>query len=142
MNARDMIKRHEGLRLNKYRDSEGNWTIGYGHLILDGERMPDAITIAEAENLFEGDYQDAYQLCERFIPDWSVLSDIRKAVLTDMAFNLGHRLLGFKRMFFYLEMHDYLSVSMEMLDSKWAEQVGERAQELSKLMFYNLEGVV
>ena len=31
--AKDMIKVHEGLRLDKYMDSRGFPTIGYGHLI-------------------------------------------------------------------------------------------------------------
>ena len=34
--AKEMIKVHEGLRLDKYLDSRGFPTIGYGHLIEKG----------------------------------------------------------------------------------------------------------
>ena len=40
---KEMIKVHEGLRLDKYLDSRGFPTIGYGHLIEKGETMPDAL---------------------------------------------------------------------------------------------------
>ena len=35
----DLIKRFEGLRFEPYRDAAGLLTIGYGHLIRDGEGL-------------------------------------------------------------------------------------------------------
>ena len=53
----------------------------------------------------------------------------------DMLFNLGlSRLSGFKRMFRALRKGDYDTASKEMLDSKWARQVGPRAKRLAKMM--------
>nr|WP_242389724.1 lysozyme [Kosakonia cowanii] len=46
-----LIKSFEGLRLEKYRDAVGKWTIGYGHLILPNENFPRPITEAEADAL-------------------------------------------------------------------------------------------
>ena len=51
-----MIKVHEGLRLDKYMDSRGFPTIGYGHLIEPGESMPDRISKQKADELFDEDY--------------------------------------------------------------------------------------
>ncbi|ANR79919.1 muraminidase [Kosakonia sacchari] len=50
-----LIKSFEGLRLEKYKDAVGKWTIGYGHLILPDEKFPHAITEAEAEALLRTD---------------------------------------------------------------------------------------
>ena len=50
-----------------------------------------------------------------------------------MAFNLGiYGLLTFKKFLKYLKNEEYVKASKEMLDSKWAKQVGSRARELSE----------
>jgi len=52
-----------------------------------------------------------------------------------MAFNLGFNgLMQFKRMWKHLGRHDYPGAAKEMLNSKWAFQVGNRAIELAKIM--------
>ena len=48
----EFIKRFQGLSLEKYRDAEGLWVIGYGHLIREGERFDGCLTHAQAEMLF------------------------------------------------------------------------------------------
>jgi len=63
------------------------------------------------------------------------LTQTRKDVLTEMAFNLGiPRLNGFKKMWKAIENGDYETAADEQLDSKWARQVGVRAMRLSKRM--------
>ena len=52
-----------------------------------------------------------------------------------MMFNLGKtRLSKFVKMRDAIEDHDYNRAAKEMLDSKWADQVGNRAVELAELM--------
>jgi lysozyme len=52
-----------------------------------------------------------------------------------MAFNLGiPRLKLFKNMWSAIHRKDYERASVEMLDSKWAEQVKGRATRLSDIM--------
>jgi lysozyme len=56
-------------------------------------------------------------------------------VLISMAFNLGVQgLLGFTRMLSYSQDGDYSGAAEEMLSSKWATQVGNRAVELAGMM--------
>ena len=55
--TRAMIKEHEGLRLNKYKDSLGYTSIGYGHLVKPDEKIPNTISRARAEQLFNKDYK-------------------------------------------------------------------------------------
>ena len=63
------------------------------------------------------------------------LNDVRQEVLANMRFNLGlANLRKFKRMIAALERRDWVDASREMLDSKWATQVGNRAIRLSNAM--------
>ena len=80
--------------------------------------------------------------CEAVLKDrigvWVILSDERQGVLINMMYNLGWpRLSRFKRMLIAVEDGDYQLAAIEMLDSRWAEQVGNRAIELSLIMESN-----
>jgi lysozyme len=51
------IREHEAFMPRKYDDGAGNATIGYGHLVLDGEDFSRGITESEAIELFEKDVE-------------------------------------------------------------------------------------
>ena len=52
-----------------------------------------------------------------------------------MAYNMGvGGLLGFRKTLGFIEAGDYASASVEMLNSRWATQVGGRANKLSRVM--------
>lgn len=72
---------------------------------------------------------------DRTLPWWRGLDEVRKAILINMCFNLGlPRLMTFRKMLKALEDRNYELAAKEMLDSKWAKQVGNRAIELSEMM--------
>tara|TARA_R100001460_G_C3417066_1_gene160404 strand:- start:237 stop:416 length:180 start_codon:yes stop_codon:yes gene_type:complete len=53
----------------------------------------------------------------------------------DMAFNMGvPRLCKFKNMWAAIHDGNYEIASLEMMDSRWARQVGSRAVKLSDAM--------
>jgi len=55
--------------------------------------------------------------------------------LVNMIFNMGGpSFLGFRRMIAALKAFDYDTAAHEMLQSRWADQVGARALELSMRM--------
>lgn len=58
-----LIKKNQGLSLEKYRDINGIWVIGYGHVIHPREDFRRLITPIEAEYLLHGDLQ----LCEALL---------------------------------------------------------------------------
>ena len=59
---------------------------------------------------------------------------MQKAVI-DMSFNLGAtKLAGFAKTREALINKDYAEASKQMLDSKWAGQVGKRANRLSEMV--------
>ena len=135
---REMIKLHEGLRLKPYQCTAGRWTIGYGHnLEAHGETKPESITLEQAELYLDADIKSAKNSCMVNMPYFGLLDDIRRAVLIDMCFNLGiNGLLGFKKTLGYVANGSYTTAAVEMLDSKWATQVGYRALRLSQMMAY------
>lgn len=129
--AREMeeLKLDEGCRLEAYKDSEGIWTIGYGHTpAKEGQR----VTIEEAGELLDDDFGAAVVDAEAVCPAFAGLDGPRKGVLVNMAFNLGRkRLSGFRKFLDAVNSGDYEYAAHEMLDSKWAKQVGKRAQRLA-----------
>lgn len=139
--ARRSIMRHEGLRLYVYDDEtglavrpgtvvRGNPTIGWGRNLVD-----PGITRDEADAMLDADLGRAWAIARRFAGEaWSALSSVRRAVLIDMAFNLGHRLDRFVRMRDALRDGDFEAAAREMLDSRWARQVNRRAERLAEAM--------
>ena len=124
------LKRHEGLRLKPYKCTAGKLTIGIGRNIED-----IGITEDEADMLLANDIERVeMELTSKF--DWfeDSLDDV-KIVLINMCFNIGlPRLLGFKKTLSFLKHGKYYEASVEMLDSRWARQVGRRASELSSIL--------
>lgn len=129
--AREMIKRHEGLRLKPYRCTAGKLTIGYGRNLED-----KGIRQSEAETMLENDINSTVMIlsCSHNVP-WAVLNDARKAAILDLAFNLGiGGLYKFKRMLSALRSQHYYRAAAELLDSRYATQVATRAKELATII--------
>ena len=132
--AKERLRRllivHEGLRLKPYRCPAGYLTIGVGRNL-----EARGISREEAMVLLENDIAEAEAAARGFFPAFDRLEEPRQAVLVDMAFNLGAvRLGGFRRFRAALERGDFEQAAREMLDSKWAEQVGPRARRLAEMM--------
>ncbi len=132
MNPDDLLadlKRAEGLRLKPYRDSVGKLTIGYGRNLDDV-----GISKAEAEALLGADAAVACAELDRALPWWRDLPEPAARGLANMVFNLGlPRLLKFSRMLAALKSGDYGAAAIEAMDSKWARQVGDRAERIAAL---------
>jgi len=125
------IKKHEGLRLAYYVDTKGKPTIGYGHNLL----VP--IPKEAAEIILQADLKQAAVEAEQMLPKeaWDNLNEARRGVLTEMVFNLGAAgVWKFHNLFVALRRGDYSLAAIEMTNSKWAQQVGKRAQTLAEIM--------
>jgi lysozyme len=131
------IKLNEGIRKTAYQDTLGNWTIGVGHLIKlpDEEYLIDAkLNDLEVDQIFITDLNQAIDDARKFI-DADSIPDEAFEVVVDMAFNLGlPKLLKFKNFQQALKEKDFVKASEEMLDSLWAKQVPNRANELALMM--------
>jgi len=123
------LTRDEGFRKKPYKCSAGKLTIGVGRNIEDR-----GITRDEAEYMLKNDIKQSIAEAEKF--DWyKGLSAARKRVVVNMIFNLGAPTFRkFKGTIRLIKNRNYAAASVEMLDSRWARQVGVRATRLSKMM--------
>lgn len=130
MTLRDQLMRDEGLRLMPYTDPVGRLTIGYGRNLTD-----TGIRFSEAEFMLANDMQSAETALASALPWTARLDDVRRAVFVNMLFNLGPGgLLSFRRMLAAAKAGYYARAAIEMLNSTWAEQVGDRAVRLALQM--------
>ena len=127
---KEQLIRHEGLRLTVYDCPAGYKTIGVGRNIEH-----KGITESEALYLLDNDIGYFTEQLEGNLIGFQELPEDKKAVLVNMAFNLGvNGLLKFKNMLAAITEERWEDASSEMLNSKWADQVGNRAIELSEIM--------
>ena len=127
----DQLIEHEGMRLDMYTDSVGIATIGIGRNLQHvGLR-----TEAEARYLLRSDILSIRAEIERSIPWIADLNDTRQRCMMDMAFNLGVAgLMKFSKTLRHAADGHFSAASQEMLRSRWAGQVGQRAITLSEMM--------
>lgn len=138
----ELIKLHEGTgpvrngHLMPYHDGEGLLTIGYG-FCLDKTGLSEG----ECEFILRNRTNEIYYDCEKVFDWFEQLNEARKAVIVSMIYNMGMAAFsgtdghpGFKKTMKYLSDGDFYNASIEMLDSRWAKQVGRRAKELSSMM--------
>ena len=130
----------EGLRNKVYEDSLGLKTVGVGHLIKDTDpeeiknlEIGDKISTDQIYQLLLGDLSSAIQdAIVIFYDKWEGMPSIAQEAFVNMLFNLGRRrFMSFKNMINAAYEQDWEKVSEEMLDSRWATQVGSRARRLS-----------
>tara|TARA_R110002020_G_scaffold260588_1_gene474938 strand:- start:864 stop:1292 length:429 start_codon:yes stop_codon:yes gene_type:complete len=124
------LKVHEGVRDKVYLDTEGIETIGVGRNLKDKGLSEDEIDYLLQNDIseFKSGVQDTWSW-------WDNLDDVRQRVVVDMAFNMGlGGLSKFKNTLGHIEAGEYEEAASEMLNSRWAEQVGRRAKTLSEMM--------
>lgn len=124
----EQLKRHEGLRLKPYRCTAGKLTIGIGRNLDD-----NGISEAEAEFMLENDIANCIDELDAAFDWYAYLSPARADALANICFNIGlPRLLGFKKALYNMEQGFFNKAADEFLDSRWATQVGDRAEELAE----------
>ena len=146
----DQLVLHEGLELLPYEDSLGIDTIGIGRNLKHrglseaelgyiGKDLSDifewGITKEQAYYLAKNDIEIVEKEVCKAHPCVLELDEIRQRIIIDMAFNMGVPRLGkFKKMWKAIEEENFEEAKIQMLDSRWANQVGNRAVRLSNAM--------
>lgn len=130
MSLGDRIKRHEGLRFAPYEDSVGVSTVGYGRNLRDVPFSQD-----EVDLMFDNDFRRALGAAESLVA-YERLNTVRRGVLIEMCFQMGLRGVSrFKRFLDAAAGEDWVQAKTELLDSKWARQTPDRANELAEIFF-------
>jgi len=112
-------------------------TGGVGHRMTEKEARgyPEGTKIPKKvrDEWFKVDLAEAEADADALIPK-DAPTEVRE-IITNMAFNLGRtKLGGFKDMLKAIKNKDYETASLEMMDSKWSAQVGDRAVNLAERM--------
>jgi len=138
----EQLKEDEGVKYEVYLDHLGYPTCGIGHLIKpeDAEAELEVGDEVSEERVIELFKEDIGIACRDAVNiyGWSGFCEWPEEVqniLINMTFNMGlPRLSKFKNMHRALEKQDWKQAAIEGRDSKWYEQVNNRAERLmSKL---------
>lgn len=85
--GRTLIKHFEGFSPYTYIDAAGHPTIGYGHLIRDGEEFSEPISFETAEELLVNDLKESEHGVNTLVE--IDLAQARFDALSSFTFNLG-----------------------------------------------------
>ncbi len=120
----------EGKKSKPYRCTAGKLTIGVGRNLDDVGLSDDEIAY-----LLNNDIDRAEAGARRLVPGFDKLSDVRKAVVVNMTFNLGEsRFKQFIGTLGAINKGDWMGAAAGMRNSLWYKQVGARAERLAQAM--------
>ena len=130
----------EGCKYEIYLDHIGYKTFGIGHLCkaTDPENDMDVGTEVSKERVdecFEADIAMTIEDCNILYSNFKDIPEEAQLVLANMMFNLGRpRLSRFLNLKAAVDVEDWMEASVQMMDSKWAKQVPNRAERLCSRM--------
>ena len=133
----ESVKRHEGYRNKVYLDTLNKRTVGVGHLCVedfweDGKEYDEDFLMGILEKDLQSAIDQADDMCSNL-----TISDDAKIIIIEMIFQLGGTGVSkFRKMWQALQQDppDYAEASVQMLDSRWAKQTPNRAQEMARHM--------
>jgi lysozyme len=126
----------EGCKYEIYLDHLGLPTCGIGHLITEDDpesqlSVGTPVSEERVNMLFRRDIAVTVDDCHRLYPDFNKLPEEAQLIIANMMFNLGFpRLSKFVGMKDCVDKRDWNGAAEEMIDSKWFDQVPNRAKRL------------
>tara|TARA_R110002020_G_scaffold289314_2_gene504749 strand:- start:996 stop:1439 length:444 start_codon:yes stop_codon:yes gene_type:complete len=137
---KQQLTEDEGCKYEIYLDHLGYKTFGIGHLCKATDPENDLEVGAEVskdrvDECFLNDIDKVIEDCIILYDDFYTLPDEAQLIIANMMFNLGRpRLTNFVRMRKAVNEGNWQEAKIQMLDSKWAKQVPNRAERLSERM--------
>ena len=136
-NLLEKIKHHEGFVEHVYDDSLGIPTIGYGFAIKDlvlDEDIAEEILIRKLEKL-KRNANSRFKWLE------DMPQEVQEVVL-NMCYQLGITGVSkFRKAISAMQEGEWSEAADEMLDSLWARQTPNRAEELSNIVRNQVEKI-
>lgn len=146
----NFIKDHEGYRPHVYKDSLGIPTIGIGLNLTrpDAKKIVQQVganyqnilvgredlTDEQIKEIFKITVSIAYKDAKQWIPQFDGLPKNIKLAVLDLSFNMGYtRLSKFIKTKENILAGNYQAAAKELKNSKWASQVGRRANSVVNL---------
>ena len=137
---RKQLEIDEGVKYEIYLDHLGYPTFGIGHLVTEsdpehGQEVGTAVSADRVAEAFESDLEGVLSDCRKLYPDIDDLPEEAQQIIANMMFNLGYpRLSKFKNMKRCVDERDWMGAGEEMMDSRWYNQVPNRAGRLVNRM--------
>jgi lysozyme len=137
---KNQLTADEGCKYHIYKDHLGKLTCGIGHLITKNDaefNLPEKTPIPAWRVLefFDDDIGNAIKSCKAIFPNFDLMCCELQEILINMMFNLGQsKFSGFKKMIKAVKEKNYFEAGRQMKDSKWFEQVPNRAARLINRM--------
>lgn len=137
---REQLEIDEGIKHEIYLDHLGYPTFGIGHLVKEsdpehGQSVGTPVSSDRVIEAFEQDLESVLSDCNRLYPDFDDLPEEAQQIIANMMFNLGYpRLSKFRNMKACVEDKDWMGAGDEMMDSRWYNQVPNRAGRLVNRM--------
>ena len=133
---REELAADEGCKFEIYLDHLGLPTFGIGHLIREhdpehGKPVGTEVSDERVRQVFALDVAVTIEDCQRLFSNWDDLPDEARLICANMAFNLGYpRFSKFVNFRAAIEAQDWLKAADEAVDSRWHDQVPNRAKRL------------
>ena len=133
---RETLKIDEGVKYEIYNDHLGYPTFGIGHLVVEsdeehGKPVGTPISEERVNAVFDKDVAVMVDEAKKIFPNLDTLPEEAQQVIVNMTFNMGRpRLSQFKKFIAGVNAGDWDKAAVEMMDSRWAKQVGARAERL------------
>ena len=134
---REQLKIDEGVLYEIYDDHLGYKTFGIGHLVKTtdeeyGAPVGTPVSEERVNSVFDEDVETYIDESKKVFGNLEDMPQEVQQVIVNMCFNMGApRLSQFKKFIKAIHDEDWATASVEMLDSKWATQVGPRANRLA-----------
>ena len=128
-----MLKVHEGVETYAYKCSENKTTIGVGRNVDKAGGL--GLSDDEVDYLLQNDIDRVILELDSEYDWFSDLDDVRQDAMVDISFNLGQtRLRAFKKALSAMSEGDWDEAANQFMDSRWSEQVGIRAKNLTEMI--------
>ncbi len=135
---REELAEDEGCKFEIYLDHLGLPTFGIGALIKEhdpeyGQPVGTPVSEDRVRKRFNLDIAVTIEDCQVLYDDFDDLPEEAQLVIANMMFNMGRpRLSKFKGMKAGVDARDWERAADEMVDSRWHDQVPNRAKRLVK----------
>ena len=137
---REEIAEDEGCKFEIYLDHLGLPTYGIGHLVTEndpeyGQPVGTLVDEERVRQVFNLDIAVTLDECRVLYENFDDLPEECQHILANMMFNMGRpRLSKFVGMKPGIYARDWNRAADEMVDSRWYDQVTNRAKRLVKRM--------
>lgn len=137
---REELAEDEGCKFEIYLDHLGLPTFGIGHLVKEddpeyGQPVGTPVDEERVRRVFSLDIAVTIEDCRSLYDDFDELPEEAQLIIANMMFNMGRpRLTKFVGMKREVDARRFDAAADEMVDSRWHDQVPNRAKRLVKRM--------